>query len=335
MSEAVEVVSLEGQVVPGQITEVTDDQLTLKLGEGDATGVLSASDFTRQGQEHGMSVGDQLDVYVDSVGSEPGHYLVSKDKADRLATLDRLHGVFNRKETLEGEVVSEVDGGFAVDVGMKAFLPSSQVALRPVGNPDEVLGQRFTFKIIRFEKRRQNVVLSRRVLLEGERERVFSKLRVGAIVKGVVRSLADYGAFVDIGNSEGLLHVSDMSWARVKHPSEVVEVGQDLLVKVLRFDKKNKRVSLGLKQVQDDPWAAAPDKYAAGTKVKGMVVSKTDFGCFIQVEPGVEGLVHATGNMVTDAAKAKVKKADIGDELEAEVLDLDLAQKRLSLKLIE
>ncbi len=341
MSQAAEVVeevafsSLEGRVMLAEVTEASEDRLVLQLGEGEGEGVLSASDFTRAGQEHGLKVGDRFEVYVEQRANDRDRWLVSKDKADRLATLDRLAQAFEAKQTVEGEVVAEVEGGFAVDVGLKAFLPGSQVAMRPVADADEVLGQRFTFRIIRFERRRQNVVLSRRALLEGEREKVFSALKVGAIVKGVVRSIADYGAFVDIGNSEGLLHVSDMSWQSVKHPSQVVSVGQDLLVKVLKFDRKNKRLSLGLKQVQDDPWVAAPTKYAAGTIVTGMVVSKTDYGCFIQVEPGVEGLVHATGSVATDSAKGKLKKADIGDDLTAKGIDLDLTQKRLSLQLVE
>lgn len=318
-----------------RVTEADDDKLVVTLGEDEGTGVLATSDFTRAGQEHGLVVGDQLDVYVEQRSQDQSRYVVSKDKADRLASLDRIQRAFEKKETIEGEVVGELEGGFAVDVGLKAFLPSSQVALRPVQDADEVLGQRFTFRIIRFERRRQNIVLSRRALLEGERDKVLSQLKVGAIVKGIVRSLAEYGAFVDIGNSEGLLHVTDMSWGRVKHAAEVVEVGQELLVKVLRFDRKTKRVSLGLKQVQDDPWVAAPNKYPSGAVVTGMVVSKTDYGCFIQVEPGVEGLVHSTGVVATDTAKAALKKADIGDDLTATVVDLDLAQKRLSLKLVE
>lgn len=341
MSQTAEVVekvvpaNLIGRVMHAEVTEVSDDQLVLKLGDDEGVGQLAASDFTRAGQEHGLVVGDRLDVYVEQRAPDRERWSVSKDKADRLATLDRIDAAFQSKETLEGEVVAETDGGYTVDVGMKAFLPGSQVALRPIANADEVLGQRFSFRVIRFERRRQNVVLSRRALLEGEREKVFSALKVGAIVQGVVRSIAEYGVFVDIGNSEGLLHVSDLTWKSVKHPSEVVEVGQELLVKVLKFDRKNKRLSLGLKQVQDDPWATAPQRYAAGTIVNGMVVSKTDYGCFIQVEPGVEGLVHATGALATDTAKSKLKKADIGDDLKAKVLDLDLTQKRLSLQLIE
>ena len=172
-------------------------------------------------------------------------------------------------------------------------------------------------------------------MLEVERKKTLEKLRVGSIAKGVVTSIVDYGAFLDVGATEGLLHVTDMSWGRVAHPSKLVKVGQELMVKVLRFDRKNKRLALGLKQVQDDPWALAPEKYPPGAQVTGMIVSKTDYGCFIELEPGVEGLVHSTGPLVTDSARDRLKDTDIGDDLTAKVLDLDLAQKRLSLSLVE
>ena len=237
---------------------------------------------------------------------------------------------------MSGEVVSAIEGGFDVEVmGIRAFLPASQVGLRPVRNPFEVLGHTFNFKVIRFNKSRYNVVLSRKVLLGEERKQTFKRLREGAIVDGVVRSVVDFGAFVDLGAVEGLLHVTDMSYGRLGHPSKVVDVGDKLTVKVLKIDKKARRISLGLKQLEDDPWVDASGRYPKGTEVKGLVVSKTDFGCFIEVEPGLEGLVISKGPMVSDRARAKLRRTDIGDEIEAVVLDLDRAGRRFSLRLKE
>jgi small subunit ribosomal protein S1 len=320
---------LRGTFVSATVTGLTDQHVAVSL-PGGAEGLIPRADLGRGAEP---SVGEALQVYVEQESGE--RYLVSRDKAQRAAVLDALEKLHAEGAVVEGEVVSATQGGFAVDIGVRAFCPSSQVSLRPVRDADELLGQSFRFKIIRFQKGRQNIVLSRRALLENDQDKVFARLKVGALLEGVVRRFADFGAFVDIGGVEGLLHVGDMSWGRISKPSEAVELGQHLTLKVLRFDKKSKRISLGLRQCQDDPWVTVPTKYTEGTPVKGLVVSKTDFGCFIEVEPGVEGLVHATGPMVTASAKCILDKTDIGDELQATVLDVDQGQKRMSLALLE
>lgn len=328
-----ELEDLRGAFVPATVTQIEEAHVAVSL-PGDAEGIIPRADIVGPGQtELDLEVGQSLTVYVEQESG--ARYLVSKDKADRMAALDRVGELKEKGELVEGEVVSASNSGFVVDIGVRAFCPGSQFALRPVQNPDEVLGQTFSFKIARFQKARQNVVLSRRALLEKERDQALRRLKVGTLVEGTVRRFTDYGAFVDIGGLDGLLHVSDMSWGRINKPSEVVAIGDRLTLKVLRFDKKNRRVSLGLRQCQDDPWLTVPDKYEVGKVVTGLVVSKTDFGAFIEMEPGVEGLVHSTGPIVTDTAKKVLDKTDVGDELSAKVVDVDAHQKRMSLALVE
>ena len=283
------------------------------------------------------AVGDTFKVYVDTtIRGDPLRYYGSKEKADRVAVYDVLGKAYKAGTAVNGEVISAIEGGFDVDVmGIRAFLPASQVGLRPVRNPFEVLGHNFNFKVIRFNKSRYNVVLSRKVLLGAERKETFKRLREGAIVDGVVRSVVDFGAFVDLGAVEGLLHVTDMSYGRIGHPSKLVDVGDKLTVKVLKIDKKARRISLGLKQLEDDPWVGADERYPKGRVVRGLVVSKTDFGCFIEIEPGLDGLVISKGSIVSDRARSKLRRTDIGDEIEAVVLDIDLAGRRFSLRLNE
>ena len=322
---------LDGRFVSAEVVEEGSDRIRVRL-DGGMEGVLFRSDL-RTGAR-ATSLASTFSVYVEH-GSQDGSYVVSKDKADRMACLDRVQRAFEREEVLEGEVVSMTDGGFHVDVGVKAFLPASQIALRPIKDADEVLGHSFHFRVIRFSRGRQNVVLSRRVLLEVERDEALARLKVGALVDGVVRRLTDFGAFIDVGGAEGLLHLNDMGWGRVRRPEDVVQAGQRLKLKVLRFDKKAKRLSLGLRQVQDDPWLKVPEKYPNGTRASAFVVSKTDYGVFVEVERGVEGLVMTAGPMVTESAKRALSRVDIGDDVEVVVIDLDPSQKRMSLVLHE
>lgn len=329
----VEVEDLRGAFVDATVTAIEDEHVSVAL-PGEALGIIPRGDLVRLSQDDlGVAVGDSFSVYVEQHSGD--RYLVSKDKADRMAQLTRLGPISKSGELIEGVVVGVTDGGFVVDVGVRAFCPSSQFSLRPVRDADELMGQTFSFKITRYQKARQNVVLSRRALLEKERDSALKHLKVGALVEGRVVRFADFGAFVDIGGIDGLLHIGDMSWGRINNPSEVVQIGDELTLKVLKFDKKTRRISLGLRQCQDDPWLTVPQRFASGTRVRGPVVSKTDFGCFIEIEPGVEGLVHTSGPMVTDTAQRALAKTDIGDELEATVLDLDPSQKRMSLALFE
>ena len=324
---------VEGTIVDAAVISVADDQVVVRFGEGE--GFIPIADFKqRRSDQPQINVGDTFRVYVDHRPDEVGRFLASRDKALRLEAFERAKAAFDRNETIEGEIVATVEGGFNIDIGVKAFLPASQFGLRPLRSPDQVLGHRFQFKIIRFNEARHNIVVSRRVLLEAEREAILDRVQVGAIVEGRVKSLVDYGAFVDVGGIDGLLHNSDISWGRVKHPSEVLAVGDPVTVKVLKFDKKKRKLSLGLRQIQEDPWLTAGERYPLDAEVEGPVISKTDYGVFIEIEPGVEGLVHSTGPLVPDAAKEALRKVELGERIKAKVLDMDLPKKRMSLGLV-
>ncbi len=320
-----------GSCVDATVSAIKDDHILFDFDEGHV-GFLPGADSGRK-QKPEVAVGDVLRLFVDHKSAQSGHYVLSKDKADRLGLLDTLERAYRDGAPVEGEVVADMEGGFSVDIGLKAFLPSSQFALRPVRDVDGILGQRFQFRIIRFHPRRNNIVLSRRVLLEEDKDRALKTIRTGAIIEGTVTSLTDYGAFVDIDGAEGLLHVNDISWSRVKDVSSVLTQGQKLTVKVLKFDKKGGRLSLGLKQLEDDPWFKAESKYPVGSKAKGVVVSRTDYGYFIEVESGLEGLLLAGKDARLPASEAKVslKNVEIGQEIEVEVLGVDRATRRMSL----
>jgi small subunit ribosomal protein S1 len=274
-------------------------------------------------------------VLLESRENDTGMVVLSKEKADKMRIWDEISAACERDELVEGTIVGRVKGGLSVDIGVKAFLPGSQVDLRPIRNLDKLIGEKFKFKVIKFNKKRGNIVLSRRVLLEKERETLkkdtLQKLKEGAVLTGIVKNLTDYGAFIDLGGIDGLLHITDMSWGRVGHPSEMLNVGDELRVIVLKFDPATERVSLGLKQIQEDPWAHAAEKYPAGTRVSGKVVSLTDYGAFIEMEPGVEGLVHISEMSWTKRVKHPSKVMAIGDQVNAVVLDVDAKAKRISL----
>jgi small subunit ribosomal protein S1 len=261
--------------------------------------------------------------------------VLSKEKADKMKIWDEISAACERDELVEGTIVGRVKGGLSVDIGVKAFLPGSQVDLRPIRNLDKLIGEKFKFKVIKFNKKRGNIVLSRRVLLEKEREELkkdtLQKLKEGAVLQGVVKNLTDYGAFIDLGGIDGLLHITDMSWGRVGHPSEMLNVGDEVRVIVLKFDPATERVSLGMKQIQEDPWAHAAERYPPGTRIEGKVVSITDYGAFIEIEPGVEGLVHVSEMSWTKRVKHPSKMMAIGDKVGAVVLDVDAKAKRISL----
>jgi small subunit ribosomal protein S1 len=276
-----------------------------------------------------------VDVLVEETEDEDGRIVLSKEKADRLKIWDEISRAYEADEPVEGVVISRVKGGLSVDIGVKAFLPGSQVDLRPVRNLESVLNQRLQFKIIKFNKRRGNIVLSRRALLEKERKKMreatLGTLRVGDIVDGVIKNITDYGAFIDLGGIDGLLHVTDMSWGRVNHPSELFQVGDEIKVKVLKFDPETERVSLGLKQIQPDPWIDAAMRHPIGVRIRGKVVSLTDYGAFVEIEPGIEGLIHVSEMSWTKRVKHPSKVVSIGDEVEAVVLDADEGARKISL----
>jgi small subunit ribosomal protein S1 len=325
----------EGKVVSGTVIQLTKDYAVIDIGYK-SEGQVAISEFvSAPGGEPAVKVGDKVEVLVESRENDTGMVVLSKEKADKMRIWDEISAACERDELVEGIIVGRVKGGLSVDIGVKAFLPGSQVDIRPVRNLDKLIGEKFKFKVIKFNKKRGNIVLSRRVLLEKEREELkketLKNLKEGAILKGVVKNLTDYGAFIDLGGIDGLLHVTDMSWGRIGHPSEMFEVGQEVRVVVLKFDPASERVSLGLKQIQEDPWHRADEKYPVGSRVKGKVVSLTDYGAFIELEQGVEGLVHVSEMSWTKRVKHPSKLVNQGDQVEAVVLDIDPKAKRISL----
>lgn len=324
----------EGEVVKGTVIQVTKDFAIVDVGYK-SEGQVPLSEFTNAKGETNVAVGDTVEVLLESRENESGMVVLSKEKADKMRIWDEISAACERDELVHGTIVGRVKGGLSVDIGVKAFLPGSQVDIRPVRNLDQYIGKDFDFKVIKFNKKRGNIVLSRRVLLEKQREEMkketLTKLQEGAILKGVVKNLTDYGAFIDLGGIDGLLHITDMSWGRIGHPSEIFNVGDEVRIVVLKFDPTTERVSLGLKQIQEDPWHRADEKYPVGTRVKGKVVSLTDYGAFIEIEQGVEGLVHVSEMSWTKRVKHPSKLINVGDQVEAMVLDIDPRAKRIAL----
>jgi small subunit ribosomal protein S1 len=329
--------SRDGDLVDGTVVAVHRDHVIVDIGFK-AEGIVPLSEFRKHNGSPSVSEGDRITVVIESrEENESGLYLLSKNKADRLKIWDDVALAHEKEQVVEGVVVGRVKGGLSVDIGVIAFLPGSQVDVRPTRNLDKLIGQTLKFKVIKFNRRRNNIVLSRRTVIEQERDSMrketLSKLQEEAILDGIVKNITDYGAFVDLGGIDGLLHITDMSWGRINHPSEMLKVGEPLRVKVLKYESgpERERVSLGLKQIQDDPWLEADVRYKVGTRVTGNVVSLTEYGAFIELEPGVEGLVHITEMSWTKRIKHPSKVYGIGDEVTAVVLDIDLSQKRISL----
>ena len=324
----------ENEIVKGSVVQITKDYAVVDIGYK-SEGQVPIQEFGLVDGKPNVKVGDRVDVLLESRENDTGMVVLSKEKADKMRIWDEISAACERDELVEGTIVGRVKGGLSVDIGVKAFLPGSQVDLRPIRNLDKLIGEKYKFKVIKFNKKRGNIVLSRRVLLEKEREELkkdtLQKLKEGAILTGIVKNLTDYGAFIDLGGIDGLLHITDMSWGRVGHPSEMLNVGDEMRVIVLKFDPATERVSLGLKQIQEDPWAHAAEKYPPGTRVNGKVVSLTDYGAFIEMEPGVEGLVHISEMSWTKRVKHPSKVMAIGDQVQAVVLDVDGKAKRISL----
>jgi small subunit ribosomal protein S1 len=324
----------ENEIVKGTVVQVTKDYAVVDIGYK-SEGQVPIIEFGLVDGKPNVKSGDAVDVLLESRENDTGMVVLSKEKADKMRIWDEISAACERDELVEGTIVGRVKGGLSVDIGVKAFLPGSQVDLRPIRNLDKLIGEKFKFKVIKFNKKRGNIVLSRRVLLEKEREELkkdtLQKLKEGAVLTGIVKNLTDYGAFIDLGGIDGLLHITDMSWGRVGHPSEMLNVGDEMKVQVLKFDPATERVSLGLKQIQEDPWVHAAGKYPPGTRIGGKVVSLTDYGAFIEMEPGVEGLVHISEMSWTKRVKHPSKVMAIGDQVNAVVLDVDPKAKRISL----
>jgi small subunit ribosomal protein S1 len=325
----------QGEVVKnGTVIAFKGDYVIVDIGFK-SEGSIALEEFLDSDGHLTVEIGDKVDVYLEAVENEDGSIQLSKEKADKLKIWDEISKACEADEIIEGQVISRVKGGLQVDIGVKAFLPGSQVDLRPIRNLDKLIGQTLHFKILKFNKKRGNIVLSRRVLLEKEleemRRKTLETLKEGAIIKGTVKNITDYGVFLDLGGIDGLLHITDMSWGRVKHPSELFNLGDEINVMVLKYDKDNQRVSLGLKQIFPDPWQTAAEKYPVTTRVKGKVVSIADYGAFIEIEEGIEGLIHISEMTWSKKLKHPSKIVAEGDIIEAVVLDIDALQRRISL----
>jgi small subunit ribosomal protein S1 len=327
----------EGEIVSGTVIAIGKDNVVVDIGYK-SEGVIPMSEFVGPGGEHTVKPGDVVDVLVESKETDDGLVLLSKEKADKLKVWDEISAACERDELIAGTITARVKGGLSVTIrgGVKAFLPGSQVDLRPVRNLDKLIGQTYDFKVIKFNKKRGNIVLSRRVLLEKERDelkaRTLQNLEEGMVVTGVIKNITEYGAFVDLGGIDGLLHITDMSWGRVNHPSEVFNVGDEVTVKVLKYNPETERVSLGLKQTIDDPWNSATERFPSGMRINGKVVSITDYGAFVELQPGIEGLIHVS-EMSWKKPKHPSKVLEVGQEVEVAILDVDAANKRISLGL--
>lgn len=323
-----------GDVVKGKIVAVENDYVLVDINYK-SEGVIPIGEFRLIDGKHNIVPGTEVDVYIDRVENEKGMVVLSKDKADMLRVWNDISRAAENEEVIEGTVISKVKGGLSVDIGVKAFLPGSQIDLRPVRNMDSYIGNKLTFKVIKFNKKRGNIVLSRRAVLEQERESMrtstIDQIGEGSVVRGVVKNITDYGAFVDLGGMDGLLHITDMSWGRVKHPSEILNVGDEIDVKVLKFDDERERVSLGMKQLSEDPWADVRAKYPPGTVVMGKVVSVADYGAFVELDDGVEGLIHVSEMSWTKRLKSAGQLVNAGDEVKVVVLDVDSTNRRISL----
>jgi small subunit ribosomal protein S1 len=324
----------EGELVSGKILSVDSANVQIDIGFK-SEGLIPTWEFMDDDGNILIAEGDTVDVLLEEAEDSHGRIVLSKEKADRLKVWDDISKAYKADEPVEGTVIARVKGGLAVDIGVKAFLPGSQVDLRPVRNLEQVVNKKLKFKIIKFNKRRANIVLSRRALLETERKRLrettLETLAPDQIVDGVIKNLTDYGAFIDLGGIDGLLHVTDMSWGRVNHPSELFHVGDEIKVKVLKFDAETERVSLGLKQIQPDPWIDASMRYPIGKRIQGRVVSLAEYGAFVELEPGIEGLVHVSEMSWTKRVKHPSKMVSVGDTLEAVVLDVDERERKISL----
>ncbi|ADK86068.1 ribosomal protein S1 [Desulfarculus baarsii DSM 2075] len=324
----------EGEVARGRIIAVEKDYVVVDIGYK-SEGQIDIREFTDPDGNVNAEVGQEIDVLLEWTEDEDGTIILSKEKAAKIKVWDEISKVYANNGVIRGVVVGRVKGGMSVDIGVPAFLPGSQVDLRPVRNLDSLINQTLDFRILKFNKKRSNIVLSRRVLLEEERESKKSEtlkvLEENAVMRGVVKNITDYGVFVDLGGIDGLLHITDMSWGRVGHPSDMFHIGDEITVKVLNFDRDRERVSLGLKQLKDDPWNNAAENFAVGTKVRGKVVSLADYGAFVEVDEGIEGLIHVSEMSWTRKVRHPSKIVNVGDEVEAVVLSLNPESKRISL----
>ncbi|HCS27687.1 MAG TPA: 30S ribosomal protein S1 [Spongiibacteraceae bacterium] len=324
-----------GSIVTGVVIDIDSDWVTVHAGLK-SEGVIPRSQFLSDAGEFSLNIGDEVQVALESVEDGFGETRLSREKAKRAEAWKELEAAFADEESVTGVINGKVKGGFTVDVNsIRAFLPGSLVDVRPVRDTAHLEGKELEFKVIKLDQKRNNVVVSRRAVMESvnseEREALLASLQEGLVVKGIVKNLTDYGAFVDLGGIDGLLHITDMAWKRIKHPSEIINVGDEIDVRILKFDRERNRVSLGLKQLGEDPWVEITARYPEGTRTKARVTNLTDYGCFAEIEEGVEGLVHVSEMDWTNKNIHPSKVVQVGDEVDVMVLDIDEERRRISL----
>jgi len=320
------------QIIMGKVIAISKGLVTVDVGFK-SEGMVSLSEFPESGKN--LQIDDEVEVFMEKVEDNDGNVVLSKEKANKIKIWDDLVKTYEADEIIQGTVIAKAKGGITVDIGLKAFLPGSQIDLRPIRNLEKLIGEKFDMKIIKMNKKRGNIVLSRRILLEEQRKQIrtgtLERMDEGNLIEGVIKNITEYGVFIDLGGIDGLLHITDMSWGRVNHPSEMFSIGDKVTVIVLKYDKDKERVSLGLKQTSPDPWVDVDSKFPVETKIKGKVVSVTDYGVFVELEKGIEGLVHISEMSWSRHVKHPSKMVAIGDEVEALVLTLDKEKKRISL----
>jgi small subunit ribosomal protein S1 len=326
----------EGEVVRGTVLQVSESEVIVDVGYK-SEGIIPIEEFRDETGKISIKQGDTVDVLLEKTEDREGYVVLSKEKAEKMKVWDDVERAYQERRVVTGRVIERVKGGLAVDIGVRAFLPGSQVDIRPVRNLDSLKGQEIRMRVIKVNKKRGNIVLSRKAVLEEEnaerKHQTLETLEEGKVLMGTVKNITEYGAFVDLGGIDGLLHITDMSWGRVNHPSEVLNVGDEIKVCVLKFDRESERVSLGYKQLQADPWTTATIKYPAGARVKGKVVSITDYGAFIELEQGIEGLIHVSEMSWSKKVKHPSKILVVGQDVECQVLGIDQEAHRISLGL--
>jgi small subunit ribosomal protein S1 len=325
-----------GKVVPGVVVEISKEVVTVDIGFK-SEGVVPTEQFLDDKGAIAVKVGDKVDVLIVALENELGQLVLSKEKADQKRVWDAVEKAFKERDIISGKVVQKVKGGLQVDIGVPAFLPGSQIDIRPHRNLDKFIDQIFDFKVLKITRDKGNIVLSRRAVLMSERDQLRTEtlkvMQEGIIMEGVVKNVTDYGAFIDLGGIDGLLHITDITWGRINHPSEKLSVGQTVPVVVLKYDGDKERVSLGMKQLTQDPWLTVHERYPVGGKIKGKVTSLTDYGAFLSLEDGVEGLIHVSEMSWTKKVRHPSKILSPGDEVEAQILGIDSEQQRISLGL--
>ncbi len=326
----------EGEVIKGRVIAISAGGVVVDVGFK-SEGIIPLEQFQDDKGQINVKVGDQIDVFLEQTEDADGYVVLSREKAERMKIWDEIERAYREGKPIKGRVIERIKGGLAVDIGVRAFLPGSQIDLRPIRNLDSLRGEEFEMRVIKVNKKRGNIVLSRKAVLEEsmreEKARTLEALEEGKVMEGVVKNITDYGAFVDLGGVDGLLHITDMSWGRVNHPSELLAVGDKIKVRVIKFNREEGRVSLGLKQLTEDPWLHADARYPKNIRTQGKVVSLTDYGAFVELEPGVEGLIHISEMTWNKRVKHPSKIVSVGDTVDVVVLDIDVEARRISLGL--